>query len=103
VGLLPLVLVIGGGVLGVYGANQWLEARTEELERPGTTRPGRRRGALAVKVGGLAAAVGVVLLLLDIVVHTILAIASLLVTVIVIVAVIAVVGRLVRGRHSSSG
>jgi hypothetical protein len=108
VGLLPLVLVIGGGVLAVYGANRWLEARTEELERPsparsGPARPGRRPGALAVKVGALCAAVGAVLLAADIVIHTVLAVLSLVVTVIGIVAVIAVVGWLVAGRRSSSG
>jgi hypothetical protein len=103
VGLFPLLLVIGGGVLAVYGANRWMEARTQELERPGTTRPDRRRGALAMRAGGLAAAVGVVLLLADIVIHTVLAILSLVVTVIVIVAVIAMLGRLVAGRRSSSG
>jgi hypothetical protein len=102
VGLLPVLLVVCGAGLAIYGANTWLGARTEELETPGRVTRGRRPGAVAVKAGLGAAGAGLVLLVLDIVLHTLLALVTLGATVLVVVVVVVVLSRLATvGRRRS--
>jgi VIT1/CCC1 family predicted Fe2+/Mn2+ transporter len=94
VGLLPLLLVIGGAGAAIYGANTWLSARTEELERPGTAAPRGRPGALTVRLGVTVAVAGVALLILDALIHAVLAIATLALVVVAVAIAVAVLGRL---------
>jgi hypothetical protein len=94
VGLLPLLLVVGGAGAAVYGANTWLSARTEELERPGTVASRRRPGALTVRLGLAVAVAGVGLLILDALIHAVLAIATLAILVVAVAVAVAVLGRL---------
>ena len=100
-GLLPLLLVVCGAGLAIYGANTWLGARTEELETPGGVARGRRPGATTVKVGLWATGAGMVLFVLDIVLHTLLALVTLGLTAVAVVVVVVVLSRLVGvGRRS---
>ena len=99
-GLLPLLLVLGGAGATVYGANTWLVARTDELERPGTVAAGRRPGALTVRLGLAVTSAGLALLVLDAILHAVVALATVGLAVVVVVVAIAVLGRLGGARRS---
>jgi uncharacterized membrane protein len=94
VGLLPLLLVVGGAGAAVYGANTWLSARTDELERPGATSARRRPGALTVRLGLAVTVAGLALLILNAVIHAVLAIATLALLVVAVAVAVAILGRL---------
>ena len=92
--MLPLLLVLGGAGATVYGANTWLAARTDELERPGRPATGRRPGALTVRLGLVATVAGIALLVLDAVIHAVIAIATLSLVVVLVVVAVGLLSRL---------